>query len=127
MTRYKSDWWHAEIPCGWSIAQEDGPATFIGSSGALQVSAYLKDTTVTHDDLRGFAKETYGQAVELSGMAVGPFSGLHGAWIEDAVHWMAWLLRAGNLMLFVTYNGDEEPSKDEVLGIDAIVGSLRPG
>ena len=113
-------------PGPWS-AQADGECATLEPptrDTALQVSAYRKPAgEVTDADLADFAADA--ELPEVSPVQCGDFQGLSGAYTDDGVAWRKWWLRAGPLLLHVTYNGDEATAVRDAAAVDGILGTLR--
>jgi hypothetical protein len=97
---YASTDWSIEIPDVWNVEQDDTCTTFVNpqGSGALQISSYRKDESVTDDDLREFAETT-----ALSEVSIAAMIGLYAQFDESETSWRKWWLRSGNQMIFATY------------------------
>jgi len=130
--RFDGIWWTAQIPSGWSARGEDKCATFQSnaSPGILQISSALKETgPITDSDLREFAVEEIRPGEQLVSVKYNALSGFYAAFEKDNLLWQEWWLRAGNLMIYATYNltaqwqGDAITEQQRVKGI---LESLEP-
>ena len=112
------DWWSIETPDGWRVTEHLECTTFEPptTESAVQVSAHRKDGDVTDDDLRDFA----GNAL-LKPIALPHFTGFESASTEGRLFTRKLWLRAGALMILVTYisplaaRGREDSFVEEML------------
>jgi hypothetical protein len=127
-TILKSRWWLVQLPPGWKASEDDTCVTLSGQhfSSALQLSAARKDTDVVTDiDLNVFAADRVRDKALLH-VDTGVFSGFCAEQIEKGRFWREWWLRAGKLMVYVSYNIDAHLQESERSIIDSIIRSLRP-
>ena len=52
------------------------------------------------------------------------WKGFYAEQVENGVFWKYWWLRAGNLMVYVTYNVDERFEEEAI--VDSVLESLVP-
>ena len=124
MKAYSTSEWSLRLPPGWEALAKDGCRSIFkpNGAGALQISAAVKDGTVTHEDLVEFAS-----LPQVSGAAevhVGGFVGLEEDDCQEATFWRRWWLRNGRVALFVTYNCAVDDRHEERVAVDQILRSL---
>ncbi len=122
--QFESTNWIIDVPPGWAVYPSEDCTTFQQEHeaiGAFQVSSYCKDKSVTEDDLQKFAGN-----VPLAAITTPNFSGFRTRFSEDDVFWTKWWLRAGNQMIYVTYNCllDDNGREDEQIA--QLMLSLSP-
>ena len=128
--RFNSRWWYVLLPPGWQATQGSECVTL--SSGhypsALQISAAKKDAPnlITDEDLKDFAANQRPDELRLRKIDTPPFQGFYAEHVENGVFWREWWLRAGGLMIYVSYNVEETFKDTETVFVDNIVKSLRP-
>jgi len=119
MRRYSvPEWWSVDVPDGWRVTEHAECTTFESPAGdsAVQISAHRKEGAVTDDDLRDFA-----DGAPLTPAAFPHFTGFQAASTGSQVFARKLWLRAGELLVFVTYTcslgarGREDAVLDEML------------
>ena len=122
---YDAPGWRLNLPRGWTAQDSEECTTFLGPRqiGALQVSAYQKDSAITDEDLVEFAGDDIANGATSSTAACGDFVGLHLV-LEGEPAWDRWLLRSGSRLLYVTYNRPRD-ADDEMGDVREILASLR--
>jgi hypothetical protein len=125
---YKSNWWSAEIPSGWSVEESDQCVSLFAESGigALQVGAYRHETDIVSDDLLlGFADREFVRDAVPRRVSCGELSGFTLSYETDSRFWQKWWIGRGSLMLFVTYNCRSTDPHTEVVTVEEILGTLK--
>ena len=128
MSFYESVWWSVDLPRGWEIEQEEECTTFYKNEGvgALQISAYRNETReVTDEDLTEFG-EFAKRGFETQRVRTKALTRLKTSNSTDNDYWEHWYLRAGRLLVYVTYNCASEHQGIEHLEVYETVESLRP-
>jgi hypothetical protein len=126
-TVFNSRWWSIELPLGWQAVEDADCVTLSRNncSSAFQISAARKgDQPVTDEDLSDFAAQRVGGKTPLRKMDTDRFTGFYAEHIEDGIFWREWWLRAGNLMVYCSYNVEEKLKESESVLVDNIVESL---
>jgi len=126
---FKSAWWCAELPQGWTGTEDSECATFRASPplGALQISSAHKDKTdVTEEGMKDFAVERIPQGIQLDEVSYGHFSGFTAGYSQGGLYWREWLLKSGRLMVYATYNVAQGAEDLETDKIEAILRTLVP-
>lgn len=125
-TLFKSAWWLAQVPDGWSVDQSSECTTFAGKGGAVQVSSFRKaGGQVTAEDLREFGEDRPGFD-SAKACRTESLEGFTWDTPEDVeVSGREWLLASGSLMVFVTYYWSEYDRQDDTMA-RTVVSSLRP-
>ena len=92
--------------------------------GALQISAYSKDSAVTEVDLRDFAQEHIEGGAKLAEAETGEFKGYTLAFGVDGEFWQYWYVGHGTTALLMTYSCKEADREREIDEIKAMVATL---
>ncbi|HZI58976.1 MAG TPA: hypothetical protein VFF39_19485 [Verrucomicrobiae bacterium] len=125
---FLSAWWSVDLPSGWRGVEEAKCATISRQPrlGVLQVSAALKpEGLVTDQDLKDFAEEHIVAGRSLMRVEYKSFSGLSVNYAKDRLFWREWWLRAGNLMIYATYNVERGKEDIEKNDLGYIISSLN--
>jgi hypothetical protein len=104
-------WWAVILPEGWRGHHDEECFTMecVRCKGALQISAYRQErSVVTEADLREFARQQRKGSAQLRRCRFGAFGGFGASSRANGTYWREWWLRAGHVMLYVTFN-DEKP------------------
>lgn len=126
---FKSAWWSAELPQGWTGTEDSECATFRANPpiGALQISSARKDKTdVTEEEMKDFAVERIPQGIQLDKVSYGHFSGFTARYSQGGLYWREWLLKSGGLMMYATYNVAQGAEDLETDKIEDILRTLVP-
>lgn len=124
---YESACWSIQIPQEWEIEQDEECVTFISVSrlSAFQVSAATKiGEEVGDKDLPEFAADQCVIQVQVKNIKTVFCTGLYREYIESSTYWREWYLRAGNLMIFITYNIDEKHKDLEKKMVDDAINTI---
>jgi hypothetical protein len=92
--------------------------------GALQISAYTKETAVTTDDLREFADPGLTGLVSFASVRLGQFSGIAHEYTADGMFHRRWYVSNQNVMLFATYVCEVGEEFGEPADVDAMLATL---
>jgi hypothetical protein len=128
VARYESAWWKAKIPRDWDTNEDEICVTFKSqtTSGAVQVSAASKGTDQVSDaDLKEFAGQRIANK-RINAVKTPRFEGIHVEYLLEDTFWREWWLRAGRLMVYVTYNIEKKSRDVERATIDEFINSLEP-
>ncbi len=120
--------WSIDLPVGWEHEAEGTLDTFFDPDGvgALQVSSLTKaGGDVTECDLTESIEDMKLAGVPRRAAAFGPFVGYSLEREEDGQLGQYWFLRAGPLLLFVTYFCDRQHAGTEARIVAAVLSSLR--
>lgn len=124
---YRSEWWSIDLPANWSGHPDDACSTFRAqpSLGVLQISAARKDTgLVSEDDLREFAADRIAPGVPIEHASFPTFSGFTASHRKSGLLWKEWWLRSEHLMVYATYNVDQNDAAAEQVVVSMILSSL---
>ncbi len=124
---FESSWWSLQLPEGWEWEEDEDCVSFFSddSVGELEVSAYQKEGAKVDDaDLLEFIPEEIPVASGTP-VKIGEFTGFLISYHEDEVYWRQWWLKAGQILVYLTYNTDsaDQGTKDAVT--DQIVSTLK--
>ena len=126
---FASHWWAIKLPADWQASESDECVTLSGRrfSSAVQITAARKEAElITDEDLKEFADERLNEKTSRSKINITMFTGLYAEHVTNGIFWREWWLRSGHLMVYVTYNIEEEFREAESFLIDEVVGSLSP-
>jgi hypothetical protein len=126
--KHETTFWSIEVSDGW-VAQKDEDCTSFfhpDGVGSLQVSEYHKNSGNGYpDDLVGFvAKENIDNSIPTSVVA-GDFRGLSISSTRNDRFMRKWFLLSDSLMLYVTYNCQQQDEAKEVISIESMLNSLK--
>jgi hypothetical protein len=121
--------WSIDVPAGWEHETEDTLDTFFDPDGvgALQISSLTKGGgDVTDAELIESIEDMKLAECPRVAAAFGPFTGyalekLH----DDGQAGRYWFLRAGPLLLFVTYFCDRQDAGKEARIVEKSLNTLR--
>lgn len=121
--------WSIDVPAGWEHEAEETLDTFFDPDGvgALQISSLTKsDGDVTDAELLESIEDMKLADQPRAATTLGPFAGyalekVH----EDGLAGRYWFLRAGPLLLFVTYFCEKQVADTEARIVAKALGSLR--
>ncbi|MFZ5620277.1 MAG: hypothetical protein ACOY5W_04570 [Pseudomonadota bacterium] len=118
--------WTINLPDEWEEEEdedEEGISLFHpDGSGTLRISAIERDEEVDDEFLDYMAAEHLEAGAEPEEVEYGDFDGLELSYGDDDHYWREWYLRAGTVMLYVTYHC---PLADEGLEDDTVDAVLE--
>ncbi|MFO7603164.1 MAG: hypothetical protein R6X06_05030 [Gammaproteobacteria bacterium] len=128
MKTYNHPDWAMTVPDHWSVEAESDFTSFYDPDGVgeLLISSMLHEQALSDDDLEEFAADHIDTEVESEEVEYGEFSGFSFCYEVEDEYLCEWYLRAGKLMLFVTYScalEDEEHSEEDI--VETMLDSLR--
>jgi len=126
LEKYISAYWQVDLPVGWQADVEDDAVSLYhpDSNGTLTFSATQEQQAITDEYLEDLLIEHLDAGAELFDVEYEPFSGVTCCYDDDEEYWCEWYLRAGPVLLFITYNCplDDEGAEEDV--IESILESL---
>ncbi len=127
MNIFEGQSWSIELQDGWVGEHEEDCSTIYHPDGvgALQISAYTKDSEVTDEDLRDHAQDHIQAGAKLAASQFGEFKGYTLAFGVDDEFWQHWYVRAGCTLLFLTYNCAQEDRQRENDVVKTMVASMK--
>lgn len=127
MPIHESSLWSFTLPDGWEVESDDDAVTCFDPDGpgALQLSALRHDQPIDDKFLRHLAAEHLDAGAQTAKAECGEFSGFELGYDDDEQFWREWYLRAGPVVLFVTYNCPLAAEGQEEGAVDAILDSLQ--
>jgi hypothetical protein len=126
-SEYKSTFWTVKYPSDWIVDVHQEAVSFYEKYGvgALQISAYSKNTEITIEDLYELISDEIPQSANLNDVKAGDFTGLATEFEYKNHFWRHWILSKRNVLLYVTYNCEFEESGVEIESIQQIINSLK--
>lgn len=127
MKFFSADDWQVSLPEKWNVeAAEDCVDLYDDDGfGTLSISAALQDMPVTGDDLLAIAEEHLEKGADPLEVEHGDFDGFVLCYDAEEESWCEWYLKAGRLLLFVTYDCSVEDEGKEDDTVETILNSLR--
>ena len=127
MTKYKNQNWSIELADGWvGELEEDIHIIYHPNGvGALQISAFIKDSPITNEDLienTGLDDEGISH---LNKNKWGQFEGYELNYSDGENFLRKWWLVKGNTFLLLTYNCETQDKDQELNDINRMVSSLN--
>lgn len=124
MRTFQTPLWTINLPDDWEEEEdEEGISLFHPeSSGMLRISAMERDGEIGDDFLDYMAAEHLEAGAEPDEVECGDFDGLEVSYADGDHYWREWFLRAGSVMLYVTYHC---PLADEGLEDDTVDAVLE--
>lgn len=127
---FHSEWWEVTVPPGWTGNHGEDCANFVADSedgcGALQISAYCKDETMTDADLvEMIAEDVHEADVQLMPVRLGKLIGFYFSQPAEEVHWRKWFARCGDTMVYAIYNCGPSDEGEEDEPVDQILSTLK--
>lgn len=127
MTRYTTALWSLELADGWVGEHQDDCHSLSHPEGfgTLSLSAFEHSGPADDELLQHLAAEHLEAGAPSEPVRCGPFRGFALSYGADDGFWSEWYLRAGRVVLFVSYTcaPEHEALDDEV--IEGMLGSLR--
>ena len=126
---YDSDLWSVDLPPGWQVREHEICTSFFREDGvgALQVGAFLHEyQEITDPDLLEINEEAGNEDAPVLAFSSDHFKGFSTRFSTEEAHWGRWLLRAGRLLVHVTYNCNLENAGVEDHEVYEIVMTFRP-
>ena len=116
--------WSLDVQGEWALTDDEECLTLeLSRCGALQLSSTTKRAGhVLPDELLEFAEEEWGPPFPSR---VGEFDGVVYTYTENDHCWRRWVLRAGETLLFATYNGQREVAELEIAASERLLNTLR--
>lgn len=126
MEKYISEFWQVDLPVGWEVEEEEGVVSLFhpDSSGALVLSATNEEEDISDDYLEELLSEHIDAGADIEDVEYSDFSGVTCCYDDAEEYWCEWYLRAGPILLFITYNCPIEDEGNEDDLIESILESL---
>ena len=125
MHTVETDWWLLDLPEEWS-AEQDEETIVIGDEdgiGSIEITR-LEHPAAATVDLHTIAVQWVPEDVTGIDLRVGDFAGLYFEYMDEGDAIREWLLRAGDLILIVSYVCDEEDAGMDDETVDEILETL---
>ena len=128
MKPFKQSHWNISLPDNWVVEDEVDYICLYHPEGvgALLISTFEQDSTVTDEDLEEFAADHIDGDVDPDEVEYGDFSGFTFCYEIESEYLCEWYLKAGNLLIFITYScalEDEENNEEDI--VETILDSLQ--
>ena len=127
MSSFRGNSWEVDLLPDW-IGEHTEECTTIyhpDGVGALQISSYSKNDSVTESDLMDLAQEHIDTGAKPVKAEAGAFEGFTFAFGIDGEFWQFWYVARDNIALLITYNCNEADLGPEREHAKSIVASLK--
>ena len=126
MQNYITEFWQLDLPVGWETEEEEGVVSLYDpdSSGTLVLSASNEEEDISDDYLEELLSEHIDAGADIEDVEYNDFSGVSCCYDDAEEYWCEWYLRAGPILLFITYNCPIEDEGNEEDVIESILESL---
>ena len=127
MRKYKTKYWSLNIPTLWNAEFSDGTDVIYDNKGVgeLIISTLYDEQGISDEQLEAMAAEHLDANVDLEDVSAGDFTGVMVSYIKDSEYWSEWYLRTDNILLFASYNCDEDKSEEDEDVVESILESLK--
>ncbi len=118
--------WRISLLRGW-IGEDEEACSLIyhpEGVGALQISSYTKDGTVTEVDLKDLAQDHLDAGARLAPAKAGDFKGFTLKFGSNGKTWQVWYVANGPNALMITYNCQEEDNEIEIGSVKDMISTL---
>ena len=125
MHTVETDWWLLDLPEEW-IAEQDEETIVITDQddiGAIEITR-LENAGGAAANLHELAAQWLPEDVHGIDIRIGEFAGLYFEYMDEGDAVREWLLRAGDLILIVTYACDEDDAGMDDETVDEILETL---
>lgn len=128
MRSVETDWWIIDLPDEWDAEQDEEIIVISDEDGVgvLEITTLEKDEEQAEAaDLKALAEALVPEGTISATAQIGEFSGLYFEYREagDAVR--EWLLRGGNLLLFISYSCSIDHAGFDDAMVDEILDTLQ--
>lgn len=125
MRTVETDWWLLDLPEEWEAEQDEETIVISDQDGvgALEITR-LDHPAAATANLHDIARQWVPEDVPAIDVRVGEFDGLYFEYIDEGDAVREWLLRAGDLILIVSYACDEENARMDDELVDEILDTL---
>ena len=126
MEKYITEYWQLDLPVGWETEEEEQVVSLYhpDSSGTLVLSASNEEEDISDDYLEELLSEHIDAGADIDDVEYNDFSGVSCCYDDTEEYWCEWYLRAGPILLFITYNCPIEDEGKEEDVIESILESL---
>jgi hypothetical protein len=127
MPTYKHKHWSIDLPATWR-GERDGDLDVFNDPqgyGAIEVSTLMQERPADDDFLDYLAGDHLAAGARTYDVSFGPFTGFTLSYGSDDGFCQEWYLRAGRLVLFVSYACAPEHEGLEEDVVEQILSSLR--
>lgn len=127
MRKYKTKHWSVNIPTLWDAEFSDGSDVIYDKQGVgeLVISTLYDEQGVSDEQLEAMAAEHLDSDAELEDVKLGDFSGVCVSYSKDSEYWCEWYLRTKNILLFASYNCDEDQAEEDEDVVESVLESLE--
>ncbi len=127
MRKYSTKYWSVNVPTLWDAEFSDGADVIYDNKGVgeLIISTLYDEQGVSDEQLEAMAAEHLNSSVELEDIDIGDFSGICVSYSKDSEYWCEWYLRTSNILLFASYNCDEENAEEDEDVVESILESIE--
>jgi hypothetical protein len=125
MHTVETDWWLLDLPEEWSAEQDEETIVIADEDGIGEIEiTRLENAAGAAANLHELAAQWLPEGVHGSDARIGEFTGLYFAYRDEGDAVREWLLRAGDLILIVSYACDEDDTGMDDETVDEILATL---
>jgi len=127
MNKYTGNGWDIALAKGWQTEIEDNLVSIYDPNGygAVQISTYSKNTSISEADLKELASEHIESGAKYKTYTQNGGSVLTLAFGYEGTFWQYWYISVGNLAIVATYNCDEADQPNEIDIVKSMVSSIH--
>ena len=125
MHTVETDWWLLDLPEEWTAEQDEETIVITDQDdiGAIEITR-LENQGGATANLQEIAEQWLPEDVHGMDVSIGDFKGLYFEYMDEGDAVREWLLRAGDLILIVTYACDEDDAGMDDETVDEILETL---
>jgi hypothetical protein len=127
MAAYRHKHWSIELPDTWVGERDEECDTLYDPQGygSVEISTLMRERSADEDFLEHLAADHLAAGAKTYDVQFGPFEGFTLSYGSDEAFCQEWYLRAGRLVLFVSYACAPEHEGLEEEVVEAVLGSLK--
>ncbi len=126
MQEYNGPFWVINLPERWNAhhGSESDSIFYQDGVGVVDIISIMNDVTAKDKDLLFYASEYLEKASDTAPIHLGEFSGFSLEYDEDGDFWWRAFIKAGHVLLFISYNCKNNEKRLELEAVQEILQSL---
>lgn len=126
MKEYSGPYWVLNLPDSWQAHHGADVETiyYQDGVGVIDIASIMNDVAAKEADLRFYAAEYLDKAAEHTAIHLGDFSGFCLEYDEEGDFWWRAFLKAGHVILLITYNCKTNEKRLELEAVKELLQSL---
>lgn len=129
MRKYKNQYWSVNVPTLWDAEYSvDEQADIVYDNngiGELFISTIYQEEGVSEEQLEAMASEHINADAEIDDVECGDFTGITVSYIKESEYWCEWYLCSDNVLLFISYNCNDDNAEEDEDVVESILDSLE--